>query len=93
MLAVEEVTSLQLIDAGIKSLFDIQHLGQCIHLSDLNLHCNRLKRIENLASLTALQSLNLSANSITRIEGLESLHHLQELNLASNHVFTRFTIL
>ncbi|NWW50876.1 LRCC1 protein, partial [Pedionomus torquatus] len=53
-------------------------------LHTLNLHCNRIARIEGLCHLRNLQHLDLSSNQIRRIEGLSSLANLHTLSLSCN---------
>ncbi|NXE09136.1 LRCC1 protein, partial [Lophotis ruficrista] len=53
-------------------------------LHTLNLHSNRIARIEGLSHLRNLQHLDLSSNQIRRIEGLSSLAHLRTLSLSCN---------
>ncbi|KFV42385.1 Leucine-rich repeat and coiled-coil domain-containing protein 1, partial [Gavia stellata] len=50
----------------------------------LNVHCNRIARIEGLSHLRNLQHLDLSSNQIRRIEGLSSLVNLRTLSLSCN---------
>ncbi|KFV92518.1 Leucine-rich repeat and coiled-coil domain-containing protein 1, partial [Fulmarus glacialis] len=50
----------------------------------LNVHCNRIARIEGLSHLWHLQHLDLSSNQIRRIEGLSSLANLRTLSLSCN---------
>ncbi|NXG68662.1 LRCC1 protein, partial [Baryphthengus martii] len=50
----------------------------------LNLHSNRIARIEGLSHLRNLQHLDLSSNQIRRIEGLNSLANLRTLSLSCN---------
>uniref|UniRef100_A0A8C6ZRM9 Leucine-rich repeat and coiled-coil domain-containing protein 1 n=1 Tax=Nothoprocta perdicaria TaxID=30464 RepID=A0A8C6ZRM9_NOTPE len=53
-------------------------------LRALNLHGNRVARIEGLAHLRGLQHLDLSSNRIRRMEGLGALRGLRTLNLSCN---------
>uniref|UniRef100_A0A8B9F5C8 Leucine-rich repeat and coiled-coil domain-containing protein 1 n=1 Tax=Amazona collaria TaxID=241587 RepID=A0A8B9F5C8_9PSIT len=53
-------------------------------LHTLNVHCNRITRIEGLDHLRNLQHLDLSSNQIRRIEGLSSLANLRTLSLSCN---------
>nr|XP_020447014.1 leucine-rich repeat and coiled-coil domain-containing protein 1 [Monopterus albus]XP_020447015.1 leucine-rich repeat and coiled-coil domain-containing protein 1 [Monopterus albus] len=72
---------LSLIDKNITSLLDVP-----LHptVTSLNLHCNRILRIEGLTSAWHLRHLDLSSNSISKIEGLSSLTSLRTLNLSCN---------
>ncbi|KAM9279106.1 leucine-rich repeat and coiled-coil domain-containing protein 1 isoform 3-T3 [Cariama cristata] len=72
---------LSLIDKGVKSLLEVS-LSSDLHT--LNLHCNRIARIEGLSHLRTLQHLDLSSNQICRIEGLSSLANLRTLSLSCN---------
>ncbi|NXY86438.1 LRCC1 protein, partial [Alcedo cyanopectus] len=53
-------------------------------LHTLNLHGNRIGKIEGLSQLWNLQHLDLSSNQIRRIEGLSSLANLRTLSLSCN---------
>lgn len=55
-------------------------------ITSLNLHCNRIPRIEGLASAWLLRHLDLSSNCIAKIEGLASLTTLRTLNLSCNAI-------
>ncbi|XP_058504242.1 leucine-rich repeat and coiled-coil domain-containing protein 1 isoform X2 [Solea solea] len=72
---------LSLIDKNITSLLDIPRSPT---VSSLNLHCNRIPRIEGLTSAWHLRHLDLSSNCISNIEGLSSLAALRTLNLSCN---------
>ncbi|XP_042321456.1 leucine-rich repeat and coiled-coil domain-containing protein 1 isoform X2 [Sceloporus undulatus] len=72
---------LSLMDKGIRSLTELS-LSSKLHT--LNLHCNKISRIERLDHLLNLQHLDLSSNHIRCIEGLSSLANLHTLNLACN---------
>ncbi|XP_071593968.1 leucine-rich repeat and coiled-coil domain-containing protein 1 isoform X1 [Heliangelus exortis] len=72
---------LSLMDKGVKSLLEVS-LSSDLHT--LNLHCNRIARIEGLSHLRSLQHLDLSSNQIRRIEGLSSLANLRTLSLSCN---------
>ncbi|KAM9387710.1 leucine-rich repeat and coiled-coil domain-containing protein 1 [Phaethornis superciliosus] len=72
---------LSLMDKGVKSLLEISLSSD---LQTLNLHCNRIARIEGLSHLRTLQHLDLSSNQIRRIEGLSSLVYLRTLSLSCN---------
>ncbi|KAG9470068.1 hypothetical protein GDO78_018959 [Eleutherodactylus coqui] len=74
---------LSLMDNQITSLLDITLSA---HLLSVNLHCNRISRIEGLSYLHRLQHLDLSSNLISKIEGLDSLISLQSLNLSCNRL-------
>ncbi|XP_051555868.1 leucine-rich repeat and coiled-coil domain-containing protein 1 isoform X2 [Myxocyprinus asiaticus] len=70
-----------LIDKDISSLLEVP-LNPSI--SSLNLHCNRLSKIEGLTTAWHIRHLDLSSNQICRIEGLASLSSLRTLNLSCN---------
>ncbi|XP_051467422.1 leucine-rich repeat and coiled-coil domain-containing protein 1 isoform X1 [Apus apus] len=72
---------LSLMDKGLRSLLDVS-LSSNLHT--LNVHCNRIARIEGLSHLRNLQHLDLSSNQIHRIEGLSSLANLRTLSLSCN---------
>ncbi|NXF97503.1 LRCC1 protein, partial [Eubucco bourcierii] len=72
---------LSLMDKGIESL---QEVSLRSDLQTLNLHSNRIARIEGLSHLRNLQHLDLSSNQIRRIEGLSSLANLRTLSLSCN---------
>lgn len=75
------VGELCLIDKDISSLLEVS-LNSSI--SSLNLHCNRLTKIEGLTTAWHIRHLDLSSNHICRIEGLASLSSLRTLNLSCN---------
>ncbi|NWX88289.1 LRCC1 protein, partial [Nothoprocta pentlandii] len=62
----------------------LQELSLSPGLRALNLHGNRVARIEGLAHLRGLQHLDLSSNRIRRMEGLGALRGLRTLNLSCN---------
>ncbi|XP_046884457.1 leucine-rich repeat and coiled-coil domain-containing protein 1 isoform X2 [Hypomesus transpacificus] len=70
-----------LIDKNISSLLEVPLSSS---VTSLNLHCNRISRLEGLTSAWRLRHLDLSSNHITRIEGLGSLTSLRTLNLSCN---------
>uniref|UniRef100_H3C8S7 Leucine-rich repeat and coiled-coil domain-containing protein 1 n=1 Tax=Tetraodon nigroviridis TaxID=99883 RepID=H3C8S7_TETNG len=53
-------------------------------VTSLNLHCNRIPRIEGLGSAWPLRHLDLSSNRIAQIQGLSTLTSLRTLNLSCN---------
>ncbi|NXL46915.1 LRCC1 protein, partial [Podilymbus podiceps] len=65
----------------LRSLLEVS-LSSDLHT--LNVHCNRITRIEGLGHLRNLQHLDLSSNQISRIEGLSSLANLRTLSLSCN---------
>ncbi|NXS55447.1 LRCC1 protein, partial [Brachypteracias leptosomus] len=65
-------------------LRSLLELSLSADLHTLNLHCNRIARIEGLSHLRNLQHLDLSSNQIYRIEGLSSLVKLRTLSLSCN---------
>uniref|UniRef100_A0A667XH17 Leucine-rich repeat and coiled-coil domain-containing protein 1 n=1 Tax=Myripristis murdjan TaxID=586833 RepID=A0A667XH17_9TELE len=75
------MAELSLIDKNITSLLEVP-LRPVV--KSLNLHCNRIPRIEGLTSAWRLRHLDLSSNCISRIEGLSSLSSLRTLNLSCN---------
>ncbi|XP_023671947.1 leucine-rich repeat and coiled-coil domain-containing protein 1 isoform X2 [Paramormyrops kingsleyae] len=72
---------LSLIDKNIRSLLEIPLSSK---VRSLNLHCNRISKIEGLTSAWHIRQLDLSSNQISRIQGLCSLTSLQSLNLSCN---------
>ncbi|KAM8966854.1 leucine-rich repeat and coiled-coil domain-containing protein 1 [Pelodytes ibericus] len=72
---------LSLMDKELTSLLEVSLNS---HLLSVNLHCNKICKIEGLDHLQYLQHLDLSSNLITRIEGLDSLVRLRSLNLSCN---------
>ncbi|KAG5841864.1 hypothetical protein ANANG_G00171560 [Anguilla anguilla] len=70
-----------LIDKNIKSLLEVP---LSVNVRSLNLHCNRISKIEGLTTTWQLRHLDLSSNQIARIEGLDSLSSLRTLNLSCN---------
>lgn len=55
-------------------------------ISSLNLHCNRLSKIEGLTTAWHIRHLDLSSNHIACIEGLGALSSLRSLNLSCNSI-------
>ena len=53
-------------------------------LDVLDLHSNRIIKIENLGHLKDLRVLNIANNQISKIENLKGLTSLTELNLRKN---------
>lgn len=53
-----------------------------LHLTELYLHHNLIRKIEHLEKLALLKKLSLSYNCISRLEGLEGNHLLEDLDLA-----------
>ncbi|XP_042664808.1 leucine-rich repeat and coiled-coil domain-containing protein 1 isoform X5 [Centrocercus urophasianus] len=76
-----EPGELSLVDMGVRSLLEVS-LSSDLHT--LNMHCNRIARIEGLGHLRNLQHLDLSSNQIHRMEGLSALESLRSLNLSCN---------
>ncbi|NXP50727.1 LRCC1 protein, partial [Heliornis fulica] len=74
-------SELSLMNKGVESLLEVS-LSSDLHT--LNMHCNRIARIEGLGHLRSLQHLDLSSNQIRRMEGLSSLANLCTLNLSCN---------
>ena len=52
----------------------------------LNLHSNKIRKIENLGPLVNLQTLIMSFNEVSKIENLETLAELKTLDLSFNMV-------
>ncbi len=64
-----------------------QPLDSCLkNLDVLDLHENKLTRIENLGRLQSLRVLNLSNNLIEQLDGVAGLRALVELNLRKNKI-------
>ncbi|KAK3567517.1 hypothetical protein QTP86_019936 [Hemibagrus guttatus] len=72
-----------LIDKNISSLLEVPVKPT---ITSLNLHCNRLSKIEGLATAWHLRHLDLSSNHIAHIEGLGALSSLRTLNLSCNSI-------
>ncbi|KAG5285397.1 hypothetical protein AALO_G00002920 [Alosa alosa] len=70
-----------LIDKNISSLLDVP-LNPNVTI--LNLHCNRIPKIEGLIEAWQLRHLDLSSNRITEISGLDNLSSLRTLNISCN---------
>jgi len=79
----ENQSEVCLIDAGIRSLKDLELLSTVIHL---NVHCNRIQKINGIDNLKHLKHLDLSSNDIKQIEGLSQCTNLQTLNLSCNQI-------
>jgi Leucine-rich repeat (LRR) protein len=75
------MTELFMIDANVT---DLTKLYLRPGLVSINLHCNRISRIEGISHLKQLRHLNLSSNQIERISGLNGLSQLKTLNLSCN---------
>lgn len=52
----------------------------------LNLHSNKIRKIENLSGLVSLQTLILSFNEISKMDGMECFSKLARLDLSFNVV-------
>ncbi|XP_026791598.3 leucine-rich repeat and coiled-coil domain-containing protein 1 isoform X1 [Pangasianodon hypophthalmus] len=74
---------LSLIDKDISSLLEVPLKPT---ITSLNLHCNRLSKIEGLTTAWHIRHLDLSSNHIARIEGLGALSSLRTLNLSCNSI-------
>ncbi|KAL0966614.1 hypothetical protein UPYG_G00297450 [Umbra pygmaea] len=72
-----------LIDQNISSLLEVP-LNASVRT--LNLHSNRIVKIEGLTTAWHLRHLDLSSNHISHIEGLGSLQSLRTLNLSCNEI-------
>ncbi|XP_041697721.1 leucine-rich repeat and coiled-coil domain-containing protein 1 isoform X1 [Coregonus clupeaformis] len=70
-----------LIDKSISSLLEVPLTA---NVTSLNLHCNRILKVEGLTTAWHLRHLDLSSNHISCIEGLNSLASLRTLNLSCN---------
>ncbi|KAL7876298.1 hypothetical protein AOLI_G00112610 [Acnodon oligacanthus] len=77
------VGELCLIDKDISSLSEVPLKSS---ITSLNLHCNRLSKIEGLTTAWHIRHLDLSSNHISRIEGLSALSSLRTLNLSCNSI-------
>uniref|UniRef100_A0A8C2ANV9 Leucine-rich repeat and coiled-coil domain-containing protein 1 n=1 Tax=Cyprinus carpio TaxID=7962 RepID=A0A8C2ANV9_CYPCA len=71
----------QISDSSCETLLEVP-LNPSI--SSLNLHCNRLTKIEGSTTAWHIRHLDLSSNHICHIEGLASLSSLHTLNLSCN---------
>ncbi|XP_061695152.1 leucine-rich repeat and coiled-coil domain-containing protein 1 isoform X2 [Syngnathoides biaculeatus] len=78
-----EEKEISLIDKNISSLLEVPLRPT---ITSLNLHCNRIPRIEGLQLAWLLRHLDLSSNCITKIEGLATLTGLRTLNLSCNAI-------
>uniref|UniRef100_A0A3B1JSB3 Leucine-rich repeat and coiled-coil domain-containing protein 1 n=1 Tax=Astyanax mexicanus TaxID=7994 RepID=A0A3B1JSB3_ASTMX len=77
------VGELCLIDKDISSLLEVPLKSS---ITSVNLHCNRLSKIEGLTTAWHIRHLDLSSNHISRIEGLGALTSLRTLNLSCNSI-------
>ncbi|KAG9273986.1 leucine-rich repeat and coiled-coil domain-containing protein 1 isoform X1 [Astyanax mexicanus] len=77
------VGELCLIDKDISSLLEVPLKSS---ITSVNLHCNRLSKIEGLTKAWHIRHLDLSSNHISRIEGLGALTSLRTLNLSCNSI-------
>ena len=71
MIETNNDTNLSMIDCGIKS---IREVPLKLNLISINLHSNKLIKIENLSYLQNLIHLDLSSNQIKQINGLNGLY-------------------
>ncbi|XP_061653664.1 leucine-rich repeat and coiled-coil domain-containing protein 1 isoform X1 [Phyllopteryx taeniolatus] len=78
-----EEKEISLIDKNISSLLEVPLRPT---VTSLNLHCNRIPRIEGLQLAWLLRHLDLSSNCIAKIEGLATLTALRTLNLSCNAI-------
>jgi len=76
-------TSLSMIDCGIRSLKEVPLKRSLV---SINLHSNKIVKIENLVYLQSLIHLDLSSNQIKQIAGLNGLFSLKSLNLSCNFI-------
>uniref|UniRef100_A0AAZ3QFT1 Leucine rich repeat and coiled-coil centrosomal protein 1 n=1 Tax=Oncorhynchus tshawytscha TaxID=74940 RepID=A0AAZ3QFT1_ONCTS len=73
-----------MIQAASSSGAAAKQQQQIANVTSLNLHCNRILKVEGLTTAWHLRHLDLSSNHISRIEGLNSLASLRTLNLSCN---------
>jgi Leucine-rich repeat (LRR) protein len=85
VMETENVLTLNL-SKFIKSINEIEGLGDLTNLQNLNLEGNPIVKIEGLDTLTNLQRLSLGETHITKIEGLDNLTNLQGLDFIYNHI-------
>ena len=76
-------TSLSMIDCGIRSLKEVPLKRSLV---SVNLHSNKIIKIENLVFLSSLSHLDLSSNQIKLMTGLGGLFSLKSLNLSCNFI-------
>ena len=81
ILALKELTSLDLSDNQIKNIVILSQLKE---LNKLSLASNKIKNISVLSKLTKLRELNLFNNRINDITPLLKLYHLNRLYLGAN---------
>ena len=83
--SLDGLTSLSLRSFGVDSL-DLEQIGPCAGLEELNLAGNNIGSAEALAGLESLQVLDLAANSILDVTPLGRLGSLRTLRLSQNAV-------
>lgn len=75
---------LNLEGLGLKNI--PKEINQLLHLKELKLNKNLIKKIENLNELDNLEHLDLSFNFLEKIEGLNNLRKLKQLKLNNNNL-------
>lgn len=62
----------------------MENLEKLVHLTELWLGKNKIRKLECLDTFSKLQILSIQSNRITKLEGLEGLVNLEELYLSHN---------
>jgi len=74
------------LDLSDYDIGDLEGVGHCLYINELNLSNNRIEKIGHLAPLVDLYFLFLSNNQIENIAPLEGMVHLRELDLSFNNI-------
>lgn len=77
--------SLTLLSLRQNQIQKIENLDN-LHLEELNLSQNDIKRITGLSRLPCLKTLDLSKNHIEHLVGLQAIESLRFLNLSLNNI-------
>lgn len=76
---------LKMLSLNGNSIDTIENLDG-LHLQELHLQQNRIRKITGLSKLPALHTLDLSRNQIAKLKGLQETHTLRFLKLQLNSV-------
>jgi len=80
---LESIHSINLSGKGLNDLSDLEY---CTGLERLDLHNNKLCRVQWIQDLTQLVYLDLSQNDLSNLEPLRNLENLKFLNVSGNAI-------